>query len=179
MLVQHFWLKNEDGGASFLCGAVSVVCEYFNADLLEKDVDLYITADVFHIGSSNDIPFDTAIRSRFVSYMHNIYVDDPHGYADSINSLSLKLKKNKQSLDKILLSIFAKNSLSDVVTDKQISDFCASLFCFFSKPIAIYNSDDLLKDNKLMKEYYAHNVRDILFVEFTSYLLILVIGSDT
>ena len=179
MSVKHFWHKNEDGSPSFLCGAVSVICEYFNAELMNKDIGLFVESDVFYIGESNEIPIERAIKSRFVNYMQNTNVDDPKGFKNDLDDITLNLKKSKISLDKSLMAIFSDKGLSQIITNSQIFDFCSSVCHFFSMPQAVYNVTDDLKNNDLIKEYYVSRVYDILIVEFTNYALMLIIGSDT
>ena len=174
MSVKHFWLKNEDGAPSFLCGAVSVVCDYFNADLMEKGLDIFVESDVFFIGSSNEIPIEAAIKSRLTTYMQNTHVDDPIDFAEYLDGMTMTLKKSKIILDKIIAAMFSDRGLSN----SQINDFCASVCHFFSMPKAVYDVSDDLKNNALVKEYYVNRPQNILIVEFTSYALMLVIGKD-
>jgi len=178
MSVKHFWLKNEDGAPSFLCGAVSVVCDYFNADLLEKGLDIFVESDVLYIGSSNEIPIEAAIKSRLTTYMQNTHVDDPIDFAEYLDGMTMTLKKSKISLDKIIAAIFSDKGLLQTVTNSQINDFCASVCHFFSMPKAVYDVSDDLKNNSLVKEYYVNRPQNILIVEFTSYALMLVVGTD-
>ena len=174
MSVKHFWLKNEDGAPSFLCGAVSVVCDYFNADLMEKGLDIFVESDVFFIGSSNEIPIEAAIKSRLTTYMQNTHVDDPIDFAEYLDGMTMTLKKSKIILDKIIAAMFSDRGISN----SQINDFCASVCHFFSMPKAVYDVSDDLKNNALVKEYYVNRPQNILIVEFTSYALMLVIGTD-
>lgn len=179
MSLKHFWYQNVDGDSSFLCGAVSVVCEYFNAELMNKKIGLIIESDVFYIGTLNEIPLESAIKSRFVKYMQNTNADDPKDFNASIDGLSLDLINCKSSLENSLAAIFKDMEISKEAIGSQILDFCASVCHFFSKPISVCSVDnESFINNKLIKKYYLSRAEKILVVEFASFALMLVIGYD-
>lgn len=178
MSVKHYWLKNEDGAPSFLCGAMSVLCEAFNNAHCDKGPVFHVCADVFYIGRQNEIPLKAALEARFTSYMHNVHVDDPQNFNDSINNLSPSLQRSKQSFAKSMISAFEKVTAVDSALICDIENFCASIGYFFSKPMAVFCvKNESFKENPLIKEYYWGNAKEILFVEFSEYILMLSIGS--
>jgi len=178
MSVKHFWMKNTDGAPSFLCGAISVICDCFNNALFDRGSNLYVSADVFQIDKCDDTSFENTLKSRLITYMQNTHADDPENFNADLNSLSITLEKSKQSVNRSLSLLFEKYETLDKKLTFELDNFCASIGHYFSKTVAVYSvTNDLFKHNPLIKEYYAPNVKDVLIVEFSEYALMLVIGT--
>ena len=178
MPTRHYLMKDEKGSVSFLCGAVSAVCEYFNLFLLDKDLSYYVVADVFEIETGDKNSFDRSIRKRLSSYAHHSYVEIPDGHLDEIDILDLSLVKSKENFGDALINILREQTECDAELLSAVRKLKDDLGFYFSKDKATYRFKYFSAlNNRIFKEFYSDSIRGAVLVEYDDCMLLVMLCS--
>ncbi len=163
--------KDINGSTAFLAGNISALSD----ETLCKILPRYWAAetDVFETDIENLVP---ALKNRFQKYNN-----DETQMSELIENLKFEVEECKDSFEQILHSLFDsyKEKHSSEETE-NIKEFLSEIRFQIGDIEAIYRLKQPLseKSSRCLSEYYTYIIFDIIFIKYSGYIVMVVLGSD-
>lgn len=164
--------KNMDSETAFLVGVVSTLSD----QTLCRIIPRYwaVEADVFKTDMEHLL---TTVKSRLTHYFRG----DDYRLLELIENLKFEVELSEINFEQILHSLFDSYKANHSSEEsKYIKEFLDVIRFQIGDIEAIYRLTKPLgeKSSRCFSEFYTYIVFDIIFIKYTDYVVMVVLGSD-
>jgi hypothetical protein len=162
--------KNIDGDEAFLSGVVSTLSD----ETLNKIIPKYwaVQADVFKSDINNIV---SNIKKRLYAYNNSL------SDSQNIDYLNFEIEKCDNDFEYIVHSLFDLYKGNHSSNESEyIKEFLQNLKSKLGEIKAIYKIKTPFDEKKTqcICDFYTYIVFEVLFIEYSDYIVMVVLGSD-